>query len=115
MMAVFAVVFLILGVARGAVIRMGAVRVAAVVMAMLVETRARDVLSGVSLQADRRRPGELERHDEHDDQGDKATHGGHSTDFAVFTKRPVDVDMAGLEVRRDEPSSAAGGRRGNCA
>jgi hypothetical protein len=38
------------------------------------------------MQPGRRCPGELERNDEHDDQGDEATHGVHSTEMIVATK-----------------------------
>jgi hypothetical protein len=41
----------------------------------------------VSVHAGRRRPGELERDDKHDDQGDEATHGEDSTDCAASAKR----------------------------
>jgi hypothetical protein len=38
------------------------------------------------MQPGRRCPGELERNDEHDDQGDESTHGVHSTELTVSTK-----------------------------
>jgi hypothetical protein len=41
------------------------------------------------MQPGRRCPGELERNDEHDDQGDEATHGSDSTDSGVFTKSSI--------------------------
>jgi hypothetical protein len=41
----------------------------------------------VSVQASRRRPGELERDDNHDDQGDEAAHGEDSTDCGASAKR----------------------------
>jgi hypothetical protein len=40
----------------------------------------------VTLQASRHCPGELERNDEHDDQGDETAHGVHSTETTVSTK-----------------------------
>lgn len=71
-MAVFAV-FLGLRVVRRPVV---VVRVAVMVVADVVgmESRGRTVLSRMPMNADGRCPGELERHDEHDDQGDKAAH-----------------------------------------
>ena len=48
--------------------------VAMMVMAVRMKTRGSDILYGMPVQADGRCPGELERNDEHDDQGDETTH-----------------------------------------
>ena len=63
-------------------------RMTALMMVMIVSMKARrgHVFLHVPMQPDRRRPGKLERNDEHDDQGDEATHGGHSTEMIVSTK-----------------------------
>ncbi len=63
-------------------------RMAAFMMVMIVGMKARrgHAFHLVPMQPDRRRPGKLERNDEHDDQGDEATHGGHSTELMVSTK-----------------------------
>ena len=45
------------------------------------------IFACMPMQVHRRRPGKLEREDEHEDQGNKATHGGHSS----FTR----FDMSG--------------------
>jgi hypothetical protein len=58
----------------------------AVVMLMLVDMRPHRFCTQVSIQAGRRRPGELERDDEHDDQGNEAAHGWDSTQLATATK-----------------------------
>lgn len=80
------VVILIIRVARGVVIWMSAVMM---VMIMGMETRSGHVLPRMPMQPSRRCPGELERNDEHDDQGDEATHGSDSTDSGVFTKSSI--------------------------
>lgn len=64
-------------------------RVAMMVMAVRVKTRGRDVLSCMPVNANGRSPGELERNDEHDDQGDEAMHGADFTDYSIFTKGPI--------------------------
>lgn len=85
MMAVL-VVILIIRVARGVV-----VWVSAFMMVMLMRMKARGghILPRVPMQPGRRCPGELERNDEHDDQGDEATHWSDSTDSSVFTKSSI--------------------------
>ena len=82
MMAVL-VVILIIRVARGVV-----VWVSAFMMVMLMRMKARGghILPRMPMQPGRRCPGELERDDEHDDQGDEATHGAHSTEITLSTK-----------------------------
>lgn len=70
------VVVLVIGVASGVGNRMTAFMM---VMIVSMKTRGGHVFRHAPMQPDRRRPGELERNDEHDDQGDEATHGGHST------------------------------------
>ena len=64
--------------------------VSAFMMTMIMGMKDRDghVLLHVPMQPRRRRPGELERDDEHDDQGDEATHGVHSTEMTVSAKGP---------------------------
>ena len=57
-----------------------------VVMVVGVHAQGRHILAQVPMQAQCRRPGELERNNEHDDQGDEATHGGHSTELIVSIK-----------------------------
>jgi len=85
MMAVL-VVILIIRVARGVV-----VWVSAFMMVMLMRMKARGghILPRMPMQPGRRCPGELERDDEHDDQGDEATHWSDSTDSSVFTKSSI--------------------------
>jgi hypothetical protein len=85
MMAVL-VVILIIGTARGVV-----VQVSAFMMLMIMGMKARGghILPRMPMQPGRRCPGELERNDEHDKQGDEATHGSDSTDSGVFTKRSI--------------------------
>ncbi|OYZ59028.1 MAG: hypothetical protein B7Y21_00945 [Hydrogenophilales bacterium 16-61-112] len=56
------------------------------IMIMGMEARGGHVLLQVPMQPSRRRPGKLERDDEHDDQGDEATHGAHSTEITLSTK-----------------------------
>ena len=75
MMAVF-VVILIIFATEVVVIRM------AFMMILIVGMKARgsQVLSHVTMHARHRRPGKLERNDQHDDQGDEAAHGRHSTE-----------------------------------
>jgi hypothetical protein len=51
------------------------------------------------MQSGRRCPGELERNDEHDDQGDEATHGGHSTETTASTKGSF-IPSTRIEDRR---------------
>ena len=53
---------------------------------MGMKARGGHVLLQVPMQPGRRRPGELERDDEHDDQGNEATHGVHSTEITLSTK-----------------------------
>lgn len=82
MMAVLVVVLAIC-VASGVVTRMAAFMMA---MTMRMKARGGRAFRHVPMQPGRRRPGELERNDEHDDQGDEATHGGHSTETFVTIK-----------------------------
>lgn len=82
MMTVFIVLFAI-GTAECAEVMTG---VPAIVMVVIVDMRAHGVHRHVPMQAGRRCPGELERNDEHDDQGDEATHARHCTALQVFTK-----------------------------
>ena len=77
------VVLLIIRAARSVVVWMSAF---IMVMIMRMKTRSGHIFSHVSMQARRRGPGELERNDEHDDQGDEATHEVHSTELIVSTK-----------------------------
>ena len=62
-------------------------RVAAFMVVMIVgmERQCRNFVADMPINAYRRRPSELERNDKHDDQGDKATHNWHSTEFTEFT------------------------------
>ncbi len=78
MMLVF-VVAVIRTVVRGVVIGMPRI---VVVMIVGVYAQGSHVLPHVPLQRSSRRPGKLERNDEHDDQGDEAAHAGHCTYFA---------------------------------
>ena len=82
MMSVLVVV-LIIRVAGSVVIRVSAF---VMVVIMRMEARAGHVFAHVPMQSGRRCPGELERNDEHDDQGDEATHVGDCTARDVFTK-----------------------------
>lgn len=77
------VVILIIRVASRVVIWISAFLV---IMIMGMKSRSGHVLLHVPMQTRRRCPGELERDDEHDDQGDEATHGVHSTEITVSTK-----------------------------
>lgn len=85
MMPVLAVL-LIIRAARSVV-----VRVTAFVMVMIMRMKARrgHLFPRVTMQASRRGPGKLERNDEHDDQGEEATHGSDSTDFWLAFRRSV--------------------------
>ena len=85
MMLVF-VVAVIRTVVRGVVIGMPGI---VVVMIVGVYAQGSHVLPHVTMQRSSRRPGKLERNDEHDDQGDKAAHAGHCTALDVFTKRAL--------------------------
>jgi hypothetical protein len=80
------VVILIVRVASGVVIRMS---VFMMVMIMRMKARSGHILPRMPMQPGCRCPGELERNDEHDDQGDEATHGSDSTDSGVFTKSSI--------------------------
>lgn len=71
MVAVFAMI-LVRCVVRGGVIGVHAVMV---VMIVHVKADGHDVASRMTIRAHRRRPGNLERNDEHDDQGNEAAHG----------------------------------------
>jgi hypothetical protein len=82
MMLVFVVVVIHAAV-RGVVIGMPCI---VVVMVVGVYAQGGHVLSHVSMQRSSRRPGKLERNDEHDDQGDEAAHAGDCTALDVFTK-----------------------------
>ncbi len=82
MMFIFVVVVIRTAV-RGVVIGMPGI---VVIMIVGVYAQGSHVLPHVPLQRSSRRPGELERYDEHDDQGDKAAHAGHCTALQVFTK-----------------------------
>lgn len=77
------VVILIIRVARRVVIWINAFLM---IMIMGMKARGGHVLLHAPMQPRRRSPGELERDDEHDDQGDEATHAGHCTALQVFTK-----------------------------
>lgn len=83
MMSVLVVVRIV-GVAGGVAIGMGAFIMMAVIVHM--ETRGGHVVPRMPVQPGRRCPGELERNDEHDDEGDETAHGVHSTERIVFTK-----------------------------
>lgn len=96
MVAVFAVV-LARGVARNGVIGMHAVMV---VMSVHVKADRRDVVPDMPIRAHRRRPSDLERDHEHDDEGDGATHGWDCTEPAVSSNRNI------------EPGGVADSRRG---
>ena len=85
MMSVF-VVILIIRVASGVVIWMSAFMV---VMIMGMKARGGHILPRMPMQPGRRCPGELERNDEHDDQGDEAAHVPDSTDSSAFTKSSI--------------------------
>ncbi len=82
MMTVFIVRFAV-GTAESAEVLTG---MPAIVMVVIMDMRAHRVHRHVPMQAGRRCPGELERNDEHDDQGNKATHGDNSTELIVSTK-----------------------------
>lgn len=86
------VVILIIRVASGVVIWMNAVMM---VMIMRMKARGGHILPRMPMQPGRRGPGELERNDEHDDQGDEAAHASDSTDSRVFTKSSI-VRIAGV-------------------
>lgn len=81
--------------------------VPAIVMVVIVDVRAHGVHRHVPMQAGRRCPGELERNDEHDDQGDEAAHERHCSVPDVFTKRPGLIMM----VRQGGHSVPAGPSR----
>lgn len=85
MMLIFVVVVIHTAV-RGVVIGMPGI---VVVMIVGVYAQGSHVLPHVPLQRSSRRPGKLERNDEHDDQGDEAAHAGHCTAPDVFTKRAL--------------------------
>ena len=72
MMLIFVVVVIRTAV-RGVVIGMPGI---VVVMIVGVYAQGSHVLPHVPLQRSSRRPSELERNDEHDDQGDDAAHSG---------------------------------------
>lgn len=80
MMAVFVVADI--GVAL-AVTRQGniVIGMTGTVVIMVVDMHAKrcHIVACMPMQTHRRRPGELERQDEHEDQGNEATHGGHSS------------------------------------
>lgn len=67
-------------------------------MSMNMEARTGDARPDMPVHAKNRCPGELERDDEHDEQGNEATHSADSTDFCTFSKR------------RSKPSSATSRR-----
>jgi hypothetical protein len=100
MMSVLIVV-LIIRVAGSAVIRVSAF---VMVVIMRMKARAGHVFAHVPMQSGRRSPGELERYDEHDDQGDEATHAGNSTELIVSTKGPGQaVGIGLLSLRLSQP------------
>jgi uncharacterized membrane protein YgcG len=76
MMAVFVV-------AGFAVTRRGSVVIVmsgtVVIMVVNMHAQSRYIFACMPMQTHRRRPGKLERQDEHEDQGNEATHGGHSS------------------------------------
>lgn len=90
------------------VVRGGEIGVHAVMMVMVVhvKTDGRYVVSCMPIRAHRRRPGNLERNDEHDDQGDETTHGADSTDYGACAKRPI------VPVFRRRRLAAAGSMSG---
>lgn len=85
-MMLILVVILVIRVASVVVIRMSAFMM---VMIMRMKARGGHILPCMPMQPGRRCPGELERNDEHDDQGDEATHESDSTDSGVFTKSSI--------------------------
>lgn len=99
------VVVLIIRVAGSVVIRVSAF---VMVVIMRMEARAGHVFAHVPMQSGRRCPGELERNDEHNYQGDEATHAGDCTALDVLTKgspRGLAVWHAGLLVPDGSPIS----------
>lgn len=56
-----------------------------VVMIVGMESQSHNFLTDMPINAYCRRPSKLERNDKHDDQGDEATHNGHSTELTEFT------------------------------
>lgn len=87
MVAVVAMVFFVVSVIHVASHGKVVVIMSGIMVVMVVGMHAHcHILAQVPMQARCRRPGELERNDEHDDQGDKATHGGYSTELIVSGK-----------------------------
>ncbi|MFO7542746.1 MAG: hypothetical protein R6W97_08080 [Thiobacillus sp.] len=84
------VVLLIIRAARSVVIRVTAF---VMIMVMRMKARSGHIFPHVSMQARRRGPGELERNDEHDDQGDEATHEVYSTELIVSTKGSLNTQF----------------------
>ncbi len=112
------VVILIIRAARRVVIW-----VSTFMMIMIMGMKARGghvllhVLLHVPMQPRRRRPGELERDDEHDDQGDEATHGVHSTEITVSTKGsfiPSTRLWADTRLARSTGTCRADGCKSSC-
>ena len=61
-------------------------RVLVMVVFVGMNAESRHVFADVPVHAGRRRPGELERNDEHDEEGDEAAHGWHSTQLILAAK-----------------------------
>ena len=74
-MAVFVMVSFALARQRSVVI---GVTVIMVLVIMDMHAQSHHLVTRMPMQICRRRPGELERDDKHEDQGDKTAHGGHS-------------------------------------
>ena len=84
-MAVFIVLLAVGIVERGEVMA----GVPAIVMVIVLDMRAHGIRPNIPMQAGCGCPGELERYDEHDDQGDEATHVSDSTGSSVFIKNSI--------------------------
>lgn len=87
MMAVAALMFVFVVVVIHAAVRGVVIGMPGIVVVMIVGMYAlcSHVLPHVPMQPGNRRPGKLERNDNHDDQGDEAAHAGHCTAPDVFT------------------------------
>ncbi len=75
MMAVFVMMAVVVVACMRSVSRMDFMAGMAAVM-VIVQAKDRRVLAHMPIQRRARRPGELERDAEHEDQGDEAAHGG---------------------------------------
>ena len=94
MMSVLAVL-LIIRTARSVMVQ---VAVFVMVMIMRMKARSGHIFPHVSMQASRRCPGELERNDEHDDQGDEATHEVHFTELICIHQGFVNTRCASSQI-----------------